>query len=116
MKIFKNLYKHLFGELIYTVSVMSIYGEETWYEIKDLKIIDKEVEKLNADSEYHHMIRKIEKKRVYPFKYNKLIKHKRLTFQKEGLTELVYNEKYDRKSSFLITDKSLTNVKRVNYK
>jgi hypothetical protein len=115
MRIFKNLYKQLFGELIYVVSVMSIYGEETRYEIKDLSIIDKESEKLNDKLQYHHMISKIEKKRVYPFKYNKLIKHTPLTFQKEGLTELIYNEKYNHKHSFLIIDESLTNVKRANY-
>ena len=114
MKVFKNLYKKLFGELVYVVTIESIYGERSIYEVNDIKIIHEQVNELNEDGQYHHMVSKVEKKRVYPFKYDKLIKHYRLTFAKDGLTEKVYSEKDDHIYSFLIIDKSLTNVKRIN--
>ena len=52
MKVFKNLYKKLFGELVYVVTIESIYGERSIYEVNDIKIIHEQVNELNEFGEY----------------------------------------------------------------
>jgi len=114
MKVFKNLYRRILGTLIYVVSVDSIYGERNILLYTDIKMVNSLVNELNEEDQYSYMISKIEKKRVYPFTYTNPVKHTRLTFTKDGLTEMVYSEKDDYYYSFLIVDKSLTNVVRKN--
>lgn len=112
MKAIKNLYKRIFGEIRYVVTILCVGGEVQKLTTTSLKDVDKLCEEIN--SETYQQIQKIEKIRVYDFQYKKEIIHSPLFFSIDGVTE--QHQILGTKLSFVCIDKSLVNVKRVRSK
>ena len=106
----KKLINKIFGELQYIVTVCDMYGSVSKHKFTYIKEIDDFVDELNEPGNYQYMIQKIEKIRVFTFKYNKEIIHTPLGFQVEGVTEK--HSVNDYPYSFFKIDDSLAKVTR----
>ena len=100
----------MFGELNYIVTVCDMYGSVQKQKFTSIKKINDFVDELNEPENYQYMIQKIEKIRVFSFRYKKEIIHTPLGFQVEDVTEIHSVDNYP--YSFFKIDDSLNNVTR----
>lgn len=112
MKAISKIYKRIFGEIRYVVTILCVGGEVQKLTTTSLVDVDKLV--CDVNTETYQQIQKIEKIRVYDFLYKKEIIHSPLFFSIDGVTE--QHQILGTKLSFVCIDKSLGNVKRVRSK
>lgn len=110
MKLFKKLYKKIFGELKYRVQLLTMYGEVTIHEFDNIKGVNKFIEGMNEPEFYQYNIVKIDKLRFFTFTYNKKIIHRKLGFCAKSATEIVNIDDHD--YSYPKIETNLINVVR----
>jgi hypothetical protein len=110
MKLFKNLYKQLFGETKYKVRILTVDGNINECLLDSIKDVDTLINEIN-NTEYQ-MVTRIEKMRILPIKYNKKIIHGKLYFSYEDYTEMSDKDEYGYEYSYPKIETNLTNVIR----
>jgi hypothetical protein len=107
-KLFKQLISKYIGNIQYVVTIINVSLSVQKHKFNTIKEVDEFVDEIN--NETYWMVQKIEKIRMFDFKYNKEIKHTPLHFQHDVVTEMYNLENWD--YSFLKKDKSLNNIIR----
>lgn len=108
-KQFKQLISKYFGNIQYMVTIINVSGQFQKHKFNTIKQVDEFVDEINDET--YWMVQKIEKNRMFDFKYDKKIKHVPLHFKHDDVTEM-YNLG-DHNCSFLKKDKSLNNIIRI---
>lgn len=107
-KYIKQLLSKYVGNIQYIVTIINVGLEVQIHQFNTTKQVDEFVDEINNDT--YWMVQKIEKIRMFDFKYDKKIKHTPLHFQYDSVTEMYNLEDWD--YSFLKKDKSLNNIIR----
>lgn len=107
-KLFKQIISKYIGNIQYVVTIINVSLSVQKHKFNTIKEVDEFVDEIN--NEIYWMVQKIEKIRMFGFKYNKEIKHTPLHFQDDDVTEMYNLENWD--YSFLKKDKSLNNIIR----
>jgi hypothetical protein len=110
IKHIKQLISKYIGDIQYIVTIINVSLSVQKHQFNTTKQVDEFVDEINDDT--YWMIHKIDKIRMFDFKYNKKIKHTPLHFQHGDVTEIVNLEDWD--YSFLKKDKSLNNIIRIS--
>lgn len=100
--------ENIFGKRQYIVYTINVSGSEHTCKLDTLKKTKEFVNYINDAP--HWMVLKVEKVRVYNFTYKFEVKHIPLHFVLNSVTEMCKFDEYE--FSFLIKDKSLSNVNR----
>jgi len=106
--ILKQLISKYFGNTQYVVTIINVSLSVQKHKFNTIKHVDEFVDEIN--NETYWMVQKIEKIRMFDFKYNKEIKHTPLYFQHDAVTEMYNLEDWD--YSFLKKDESLKSIIR----
>lgn len=106
-KLFKQLISKYIGNIQYVVTIINVSLSVQKHQFNTIKQVDEFVDEINNDR--YWMVQKIEKIKMFDFKYDKKIKHT-LHFQHDVVTEMYNLEDCD--YSFLKKDKSLNNIIR----
>lgn len=106
--ILKQLISKYIGNIQYIVTIINVNLSVQKHQFNTTKQVDEFVDEINNDT--YWMVQKIEKIRMFDFKYDKKIKHTPLHFQHDVVTEMYNLEDWD--YSFLKKDKSLNNIIR----
>lgn len=104
----KQLISNYIGDIQYVVTIINVSLSVQKHKFNTAKQVDEFVDEINNDT--YWMVQKIEKIRMFDFKYEKKIKHTPLHFQHDTVTEIYNLEDWD--YSFLKKDESLNNIIR----
>jgi hypothetical protein len=104
----KQLISKYIGNIQYIVTIINVELSVQKHQFNNTKQIDEFVDEIN--NERYWMVQKIEKIKIFDFKYNKKIKHTPLFTQHNTVTEMYNLNDWD--YSFLKKDKNLNNIIR----
>ena len=107
-KLFKQIISKYIGNIQYVVTIINVSLSVQKHKFNTIKEVDEFVDEIN--NEIYWMVQKIEKIRMFDFKYDKKVKHTPLHFQHDAVTEMYNLEDWD--YSFLKKDESLKNIIR----